>query len=116
MERLLYDLEYQVNELRKTKLNTIKHNNMTVQQLLDLGFDNSFIIISDKWFNLGYRWQDKKVYGYGSKYGSNDFGELNEDQLNCMVKYVADEISDYNYQQVSVELVNEKDSKYFLEG
>lgn len=112
MEKLLYDLEYQVNELRKAKLSEIEYNDMTVQELLDLGFDNSFIKINDQWFNLGYRWHDNKVYGYES----SDFGELTEEQLNCSVKYVDDEVSEYNYQQVSVKLANEKDSRYFLGG
>jgi len=112
-EKLLYELEYQVNELRKIKLNKIKYNNMSVKNLLDLGFDNCFIKINDNWFNLGYKDIDRhnnKIY-----YESNDFGSLNENQLNCMVKYLNHDLGDYNYLQVSVDLVNEEDSKYFFE-
>ena len=145
--KLLYELEYQVNELRKIQLNkieynnmsvkhllvtqagdiklreqqlsNIEHNNMTIKELLDLGFDNCFIRLDNngnkQWFNLGFKDIDRndnnKIY-----YESNDFGLLNEKQLSCMVRYVNDEISDYNYLQVSVELVNESDKKYFIES
>ena len=109
-EKLLYELEYQVNELREQKLKQIEYNNMNVKDLLDLGFDSTFIRINKQWYNLGYKWKSYDKKGYES----SDFGELNEKQLNCMIKYVSEEISDYNYQQVSVELVNKKDSKYFL--
>lgn len=116
-DKLLYELEYKVNELRKAQLSAIEYENMSVRDLLDLGFDNCFIRLNNngnkQWFNLGYKDIDRKdnnkVY-----YESNDFGELTEKQLNCMVKYVSEEISDYNYQQVYVELVNEKENIYFL--
>ena len=121
-EKLLYELEYQVNELRNSKLSAIKYENLTIKELLDLGFDNCFIRLNnngnEQWFNLGYKWKvkdnktDKYVYGYES----NDFGELNEKQLNCMVEYVNDDLGDYNYLQVSVDLVNEEDNKYFIES
>ena len=111
-DKLLYELEYQVNELRKQKLNTIEYNDMTIKELLDLGFDDCFIRINKFWYDLGYKWYDKEHKQSG--YESSEF-QLSEEQLKCMVHYVNDEISDYNYQQVSVELVNEEDSKYFLE-
>lgn len=107
---LLYELEYKANELRETRLNEIKYSEMSIKDLLDLGFDNSFIEIKGQWYNLGYKWYIGDNFGYES----SNFGELNKEQLNCIVKYVDDEISDYNYQQVSVELVNEENSKYFL--
>lgn len=108
---LLYDLEYKVNEMRKERLSAIQYEEMSVKDLLDLGFDSSLIEIEGKWYDLGYKWHLRSgEFGYES----TDFGELNEKQLNCMVKYVDDEINDYNYQQVSVELVNKEDSKYFI--
>ena len=110
-EKLLYELEYQVQELRKARLSAIKYNNMTIKDFLDLGFDNSFILIKDQWFNLGFKWHDKDYNNYG--YESDDFGELTNEQLNCVIEYVDDEISDYDYQQVSVRLINKMDEKYF---
>ena len=112
--KLLYELEYKVNELRKSKLSEIQYNNLTIKELLDLGFDNTFIKLNNQWFNLGYKDIDRhnnKIY-----YTSNDFDELNEKQLNCMVEYINDELSDYNYLQVSVCLVNEEDTRYFIES
>lgn len=112
-DKLLYELEYQLNELRKAKLSEIEYNNMSVKELLDLGFDNCFIKITDNWYNLGYKDIDRinnKIY-----YESNDFGRLNDKQLSCIISYVNHEISDYNYLQVSVELVNKEDSKLFWE-
>lgn len=111
MAKLLYELEYNVNELREQQLNKIEYNIMSVRDLLDLGFDNCFIKIEDNWFNLGYKWYNMQHKMWG--YESNDFGELKKEQLNSLVKFVDSEISDYNYLQVSVELVNEKDKKYF---
>lgn len=109
-DKLLYELEYQVNKLRKIQLNAIEYNDLSVKELLDLGFDSAFIRIGSSWYNLGYKWKMQGKTGYES----SDFGELNDKQLNCMVKYVSDDISDYNYQQVSVELIDEKDNMFFL--
>lgn len=108
-EKVLYELEYQVNELRKEKLHEIEYNDMTIKEFLDLGFDNSFIEIKGQWFNLGYKWFIGDNYGYES----NDFGELTNEQLNCRIRYVDSTLGDYNYQQVSVELVYEKDAEKF---
>jgi hypothetical protein len=108
-EKVLYELEYQVNELRKAKLQEIEYNDMTIKEFLDLGFDNSFILLNGEWFNLGYKWFVGDNYGYES----DDFGELTKEQLNCLVKYVDSELTDYNYQHVDVELVNSEDNKYF---
>ena len=110
---LLYDLEYKVNEMRKTRLSEIKYEEMSVKDFLDLGFNNSYIIINSKWFNLGYKWKICKDYGYES----SDFGELNKEQLNVMIKYNDYEVNDNDYNsyiEVSVALVNEEDSKYFI--
>lgn len=114
-DKLLYELEYEVQELRHQQINKIKYNTMTIKELLDLGFDSSFIRIGDNWYNLGYKWYGEKLNDkqYCCGYDSNDFGELTEEQLNCEVEYVDSEIGDYNYQQVSVELVNSEDEEKF---
>lgn len=114
-KELLYELELKVNELRETQLRKIKYYDISVKELLDLGFNNIFIKLDGKWFNLGYKEFDKdfetgvKTYNYYSE----DF-ELNEEQLNVKVHYYNGELNDYNYLDVSVVLVNEEDKKLFI--
>ena len=113
---LLYNLEYQVNEKRKTRLSQVKHDTLTIKEFLDLGFNNSGINICGKYYNLGFKWfvEDYKtkqlVYGYES----SDFGELNKEQLDVKIKYVSSYLTDDNYLNVEVKLVNDDDSKYFI--
>lgn len=112
IEDMLYDLEYKVNELRKSRLSTIEYENMSVKDLLDLGFNNTYILINDAWYDLGYKWFASDKFGY-----EGDFGELNDKQKSCMVKFNSAEINDENYTIVYIELVNKDDEKYFkIEG
>lgn len=113
---LLYNLEYQVNEKRRAKLSQIKYETLTVKEFLDLGFNNSGINIGSEYYNLGFKWfvEDNKtkqlVYGYESC----DFGELTKEQLDVKVEYVSSYLTDDNYLNVEVKLVNDDDSKYFI--
>ena len=42
-KKLLYQLEYEVAELRKRYLNYIDTNEITLKEVLDLGFNNTYI-------------------------------------------------------------------------
>ena len=120
-DKLLYELEYEISELRRRNFNDIRYNEMTIKELLDLGFDNTFIIVGDNCYNLGYKWkiQDSKIKEINYGYESSDFGELNEKQLSCIVEYCDYELSNnygfMDYMQITVKLVNEEDKKYFEE-
>lgn len=109
--KLLYDLEYQVNEERKNRLSAIEYEDLSVKELLDLGFNDTFIKIDNNWYELGY-----KSTNIDDSYYSNDFGYLEEEQLKCMVKYFDNKINDNNYLEIDVVLVNEEDKKYFKES
>lgn len=111
MVDLVYELEYEVAELRRKRLNVIKNRDMTIKEFLDLGFNNSNIKINEEWFNLGYKWFDSKKEHFG--YESGDFGELNKQQLNCVIHFISNELDDNNCMCVNVELKNKEDIKYF---
>lgn len=106
MEKLLYELEYDLQEKRHNALHEIKYNNLSVKELLDLGLNDTFILIDNVWYELGYKSVDGGYY-------SDGYGYLNDDQLKVMVKYVDDEISDCDHLEISVALVNDDDKKYF---
>ena len=108
---LVYELEYEVSELRRKRLNVIKNRDITIKELLDLGFNNSYLRINEEWFNLGYKWFDCKKENFG--YESGDFGELNEQQLNCVVHFISSELDDDNCMCINVELKDKEDIKYF---
>lgn len=106
--KLLWELEYEVNELRKRQLDVVRYEELTIKELLDLGFNNTYTKINDAWYQLGYKDEENKYY-------SDDFGYLNKKQLDCKVKYWNHDLGDYNYLEVSVILENEKDFKLFEE-
>ena len=96
---LLYELEYKVNELKQQYLSEVKYNELTIREVLDLGFNNTNIMLDfdnstyKESYNLGYKW---KIFD--TKENKDKFGY---------------ETSDYGYTDLYVELVNEEDIKYF---
>ena len=113
---LLYNLEYQVNEKRKTRLSQVKHDTLTIKEFLDLGFNNSGINMCGKYYNLGFKWfvEDYKTKQLKYGYESSDFGELTKEQLDVEIEYVSSYLTDDNYLNVDVKLVNDDDIKYFF--
>lgn len=102
---LIYELEAELQE-RKDIL--YSEDAMTIKDFLDLGFNNSYIYLYNKKYNLGY-----KTYYIKSLYKSEDFS-LNEKQLQCKIKIVDNGEDLDGFTIVYVRLVNEDDTKYFL--
>lgn len=107
-KKLLYQLEYEVAELRKQYLNYVKDDEyLTLKEVLDLGFNNTYIY-TDEILNrkVGIYKDDENEYvanGY--------FITKNDELLNAKVKYVEDETyTDYygDYVEVYVEFEDEK--------
>ena len=108
--KLLYQLEYEVAELRKQYLNYIKDDkDLTLKEVLDLGFNNTYIY-TDEILNkkVGIYKDDENEYvanGY--------FITKNDELLNAKVKYMEDETyTDYygDYVEVYVEFVDKKNN------
>ena len=114
-KELLYELEYKVNELRRQYLSEVEYNELTIKEVLDLGFNNTNIIINEETYNLGYKWKmiDLKTNEEKIGYETADFGVLTNKQLSCKVKYCYTELVDVGYTDLYVELVNEEDEKLF---
>jgi len=106
-KKLLYQLEYEVAELRKQYLNYIDTDEITLKEVLDLGFNNTYIY-TDETLNrkVGIYKDDENEYvanGY--------FITKNDELLNAKVKYVEDETyTDYygDYVEVYVEFEDKK--------
>ena len=107
-KKLLYQLEYEVAELRTQCLNYVKdEEDLTLKEVLDLGFNNTYIY-TDEILNrkVGIYKDDENEYvanGY--------FITKNDELLNAKVKYVEDETyTDYygDYVEVYVEFEDKK--------
>lgn len=107
-KKLLYQLEYEVAELRTQCLNYVKdEEDLTLKEVLDLGFNNTYIY-TDETLNrkVGIYKDDENEYvanGY--------FITKNDELLNAKVKYVEDETyTDYygDYVEVYVEFEDKK--------
>lgn len=107
-KKLLYQLEYEVAELRTQCLNYVEdEEDLTLKEVLDLGFNNTYIYI-DETLNrkVGIYKDDENEYvanGY--------FITKNDELLNAKVKYVEDETyTDYygDYVEVYVEFEDKK--------
>lgn len=116
-DKLLYELEYEVNKARQRAIDTIKYDVMSVREFLDLGFDYSHIFVKGKRLELGYKWYVvDSATGIEHRGYENNEHELDKNQLACIVRYVGSYVDDDGYTQVDVELVDNRDSKYFMVG
>jgi len=111
-KKLLYQLEYEVAELRKQYLNYIDSDyrdddeKLTLREVLDLGFNNTYIY-TDETIN-------RKVGIYKdneNEYVANGYFIKDDELLNAEVKYVENETyTDYygDYIEIYVEFVDKK--------
>jgi len=105
-ERLLWNYECTFKEYLNECLNDLETEEMSIQDLLDMGFNNSHLLIDNYCYELGY----KDLEG-----NYNSPIKLTKKILNMKIKL---SYTDYDYDLytiVYVELVNEKDKKDFLE-
>jgi len=106
-DKLLYDLEYKVNELRKDYINKVKYEDLTLKDVLDLGFNNTYIFIND---DIGYVRFYKDL---DNNYLCEDYYFKEEDILNSKVKYEYSEYGDENYLELTVSFIDDKQHKLF---
>ena len=77
--KMLYNLEWEVAEIRKQYINMVEYDNLTLEEVLDLGFNNVYIddigIFKDNNGNYvakGYFLTDKDLLSAKIKYDYND--------------------------------------------
>lgn len=103
-KKLLYQLEYEVAELRKRYLNYIDTNKITLKEVLDLGFNNTYINLDN--IRVGI-YKDKNGY-----YVANGYFLINDELLNANVKYIKDETYTNYYGDYIEVYVKFEDKKY----
>lgn len=102
-KKLLYQLEYEVAELRKQYLNYIDTDKITLKEVLDLGFNNTYINLDN--IRVGI-FKDEN-----GDYVANGYFLTDDELLNANIKYIEDETyTDYygDYVEVYVEFVDKK--------
>lgn len=105
-KKLLYQLEYEVAELRKQYLNYIDTDEITLKEVLDLGFNNTYIYTDEL--------ENTKVGIYkddNGDYIANGYFLTDDELLNAKVIYDEDETyTDYygDYVEVYVSFADDK--------
>ena len=109
-KKLLYQLEYEVAELRKQYLSHIdsdyrdENEELTLKEVLDLGFNNTYINLED--IRVGI-YKDEN-----GDYVANGYFLTDDELLNANVKYIENETyTDYYGDYVEV-YVKFEDKKY----
>lgn len=111
-KKLLYQLEYEVAELRKQYLNYIDSDyrdddeKLTLREVLDLGFNNTYIYTDETTNRKVGIYKDNE-----NEYVANGYFIKDDELLNAEVKYVENETyTDYygDYIEIYVEFVDKK--------
>lgn len=111
-KKLLYQLEYEVAELRKQYLNYIDSDyrdddeKLTLREVLDLGFNNTYIYTDETTNRKVGIYKDNE-----NEYVANGYFIRDDELLNAEVKYVENETyTDYygDYIEIYVEFVDKK--------
>ena len=109
--KLLYQLEYEVAELRKQYLNYIEYDykddneKLTLREVLDLGFNNTYINLDN--IRVGI-YKDNN-----GDYIANGYFLTDDKLLNAEIKYIENETytDDYgDYVEIYVKFVDEKNN------
>lgn len=107
---LLWKKEEEFKEMLENSLNCVKYDNLTIRELLDLGFNNNYLILENgEEFNLGYK-----------DHEGNYSEELTEKQLNVKVYmsedfsyYIDEDIDEDGYHIAKVYCINSDDENLF---
>lgn len=111
--KLLYELEYKVGELRRRIIRDIDTDKLTLKQVLDFGLDKVFL--------NGYELYIDAVNKDNIGYIIDGYYLTDEELLNAVVQYENDEIyvdlydREYDYLQVKVKFVDDKYNKMLTE-
>ena len=104
--KLLFELEYQVGELRRRIIRDIDTDKLTLKQVLDFGLDKVFLNGFELYIDTG----DKD----NIRYILDGYYLEDEDILNATVQYENDDVyvdlydREYDYLQVKVRFNDEK--------
>jgi hypothetical protein len=114
--KLLWELEQNYLEKYNDSIYMVENEDLTIRELLDLGFNNNYIKIGDNKYNLGYALDSRSREVEGVDYKSEDF-DLTDKQLDCEIAKGGSLDTDWDgFTIITVRLKNEEDKKYFLEG
>jgi hypothetical protein len=97
--KLLYNLEYEVAELRESLISQLEYKNLSLREVLDLGFNNTFI-------NSIGMYKDEN-----NEYIAKGYFIRDDELLNAEVEYIENEIKDDNfgnYLEIYCRFVDEK--------
>lgn len=105
MNKLLYELEQEFKDTRRDYVNKVIHEDLTIRQLLDLGFNMNYLYTKELGtLGIGFKSEDN--------YWEEDI-ELTKDVLNCKIKFEDLQHDSDCYSIIFVRLKNEEDIKYF---
>ena len=96
---LLYNVELQVAELRESLISQLEYENLSLREVLDLGFNNTFI-------NGIGMYKDEN-----DEYIAKGYFIRDDELLNAEVEYIENEIKDDNfgdYLEIYCRFVDEK--------
>lgn len=114
MAKLLYELESEYLEKYNDCIYMVENEDLTVRELLDLGFNNNYVRIGDKKYNLGYALTSRCQEVEGVEYKSEDF-DLTDKQLDCEIAKGGSLDTDWDdFTTITVRLKNKEDEKYFI--
>jgi hypothetical protein len=105
MNKLLYELEQEFKDTRRDYVNKVIHEDLTIRQLLDLGFNMNYLSTKELGtLGIGFKSEDN--------YWEEDI-KLTEEVLNCKIDFVDLQHDSDCYSIIFVRLKNEEDIKYF---
>lgn len=109
--RLLYNLEQEFKTTLEDAKNSAMYDELTIEELLDLGFNNNYLILSNG---------EEIELGYIDENGEKS-EELTEEQLNTHIYmdegfgwYDDDDIDADGYHIAKVYLKNQEDERLFV--
>lgn len=109
MNKLLYELEQEFKDTRRDYVNKVIHEDLTIKELLDLGFNNSYLYTK----KLGTLALGFKYYNCEKELYCREDVELTEQVLNCKIVFEDLQHDSDCYSIIFVRLKNEEDIKYF---
>lgn len=105
----LYELEYKIGNLRKQYLSQVKNDDLTLKQILDLGFNKiqlyGFTLYKDnedEYLIDNYYLRDENILNKKIIYIDSDVNYIYEDDL-------------YDYLEIKIDFVNKDDRNLLYE-
>lgn len=105
----LYELEYEIGNLRKQYLSKVKNDDLTLKQILDLGFNKielyGFVLYKDnenKYLIDNYYLTDENILNKKVIYFDSDVNYIYDDDL-------------YDYLEIKIGFINKDDENLLYE-